>query len=105
MRFRYGAVPENPDFLPEKEGWFDIHEPGPWRLQLIAMPIAFVLLLLSAGLLYLVFPRELVFIRPLGISTPSTMSWILVAILILLIPVHELFTSSVSRSAGFPLIQ
>lgn len=89
MRFHYGAVPEDPDFSPEAEGWLAIREPGPWMLQLMALPVAVILLLLSAGLLYLVFPGELF----LNTSSPGTISipiWPFLFISILIIPVHEL---------------
>jgi hypothetical protein len=89
MRFHYGAVPEDPDFFPEAEGWLAIREPGPWMLQLMALPVAVILLLLSAALLYLVFPGELF----LNTSSPGTISIPILPFLfisILIIPVHEL---------------
>ena len=87
MRFHLGAVPEDPNFLPEAEGWLPIREPGPWMVQLIATPVAFVLASLSVGFIYLVFPRELLSPQPGTTSLLCAPAWI--GMLILLIPVHE----------------
>jgi hypothetical protein len=100
MRFHYGAVPEDPHFSPEAEGWLAIREPGPWLLQLIALPVAVILLLLSGALLYLVFPRELLLNQspPLTISIPI---WPFLSILILIIPIHELIHAVCHPGWGF----
>ncbi len=100
MRFHYGAVPEDPQFFPEAEGWLAIREPGPWALQLMAVPGAVILLLLSGGLLYLVFPRELFATQSLD-TTISIPGWLVLTILILLIPIHELFHAVCHPGWGF----
>ncbi len=41
MRLHFGAVPESPDFLPDKT-WKPLKEPSPWMAQLIAFPIGIV---------------------------------------------------------------
>lgn len=100
MRFHYGAVPEDPHFSPEAEGWLPIREPGPWLLQIIALPVAVILLLLSGALLYLVFPREL----PLDQSPSLPISlpiWLFLSILILIIPIHELIHAVCHPGWGF----
>ncbi|MEW6352179.1 MAG: DUF3267 domain-containing protein [Thermodesulfobacteriota bacterium] len=40
MIFHFGAVPEDPDFMPEQEGWTALREPSPWVTQLCAAPVA-----------------------------------------------------------------
>jgi hypothetical protein len=39
MRFRVGAIPESPAFIPE-EPWHGLQEPSPWHAQLWAIPVA-----------------------------------------------------------------
>ena len=99
MRFHFGAVPKDPDFLPETEGWSAVRELGPWMIQFIAMPVSFVLLLLSGGLLYLVFPREFLFTQPLTISMLCAPTW--VWMLFLLIPIHEFLHAVCHPGWGF----
>jgi hypothetical protein len=88
MRLHFGAVPDDPHFHPEAEGWSAIREPGPWAIQFIALPFAFVLAFISSGMLYLVFPRDLLLGQPLTASMLCAPIWIWMVIL--LIPVHEL---------------
>ena len=99
MRFHYGAVPEDPDFQPEAEGWQPIREPGPWALQLIALPAAAILLVISVGLLNLVFAGEFFKGQPPPTTNPLPV-WLLLSILILLIPVHELLHAVVHPGWG-----
>jgi hypothetical protein len=87
MRLHLGAVPDDPDFHPEAEGWSPIREPGPWMIQLIAMPFIFVLAFFSFELLYLVFPREILFNPSFTISIVCAPIWIWM--MVLLIPIHE----------------
>ena len=98
MRFHSGAVPEDPDFQPEAEGWRSIREPGPWMMQLIALPAAIILLLVSGALLYLVLPNQFSLDRQLTGGLPP--GW-LVAILVLVIPVHELIHAVLHPGWGF----
>ncbi len=46
MRFHYGAVPEDPTFDPQADGWRGIREPGPVALQILAIPVALATLAL-----------------------------------------------------------
>jgi hypothetical protein len=80
MKFHLGAIPENTDFNPEAEGWAAIREPGPWLIQIIAIPLALIILILLGGLLYLVWPS--------GSATTSAV--LLVGFGLGFIPVHEL---------------
>jgi hypothetical protein len=99
MRFHFGAVPDDPHFYPEAEGWSPIREPGPWMIQFIAMPVSFVLIVLSGGLLYLVFPRELLFSQPLPASLLCAPTWFWM--FILLIPIHEFLHAVCHPGWGF----
>jgi hypothetical protein len=99
MRFHFGAIPDDPHFHPEAEGWSSIREPGPWSIQLIALPVVFVLVFLSFGLLYLVFPRELLLNQSFTVSMLCAPAW--VGMFILLIPVHELLHTVCQPSWGF----
>jgi hypothetical protein len=99
MRFHLGAVPDDPDFHPEAEGWFPIREPGPWMIQLIAVPFVFVLAFISIGLLYLVFPRELFSREHLPASLLCAPMWIWM--MFLLIPVHEFLHAVCQPGWGF----
>jgi hypothetical protein len=99
MRFHFGAIPDDPHFHPEAEGWSSIREPGPWMIQLIALPVVFVLVFFSFGLLYLVFPRELLFNQSFTVSMLCAPAW--VWMFILLIPVHELLHTVCQPSWGF----
>lgn len=36
MRFRFGRIPDNPDFFPEKDGWTPLREPKVWLFQVAA---------------------------------------------------------------------
>ena len=99
MRFHYGAVPEDPDFQPEAEGWQPIREPGPLTLQLLALPAAAILLVISVGLLNLVFSGEFFKSQPLPTTNPLPV-WLLLSVVILLIPVHELLHAVVHPGWG-----
>jgi hypothetical protein len=99
MRFHFGAVPDDPIFHPEAEGWSPIREPGPWMIQFIAMPVVFVLAFFSFGLLYLVFPRELLSSQTLPASMLCAPAWIWM--MIFLIPVHEFLHAVCQPGWGF----
>ena len=95
MHFHYGAVPEDKDFIPTAEaGWHDIqHDLGPLALQLIAFPVTLILIALWA---VCVLPR-----------LQGTFSSMLVkidlgalALLLLMIPVHELLHALVHPGWG-----
>jgi hypothetical protein len=46
MRFIFGAMPQDPEFDPENQGWTSLREPGPGKMQLIAVVVG-----VSVGLL------------------------------------------------------
>ena len=104
MRFHYGSPPEDPEFFPEAEGWSTIWDPGPWLLQLIALPVTFALLFISMVLIYPVFPHELFLL----LSGPPAMAAPLVLIALgyvglvslILIPVHELLHIACHPAGG-----
>ena len=83
MRLHYGAPPENKDFNPEAEGWHSIREPGPIAMQFIAIPVAFLLLVLWAAFL-LSFQQDSFPFQGLRIDLNALL------VLFLFIPLHEL---------------
>ena len=91
MIIHWGAVPEDPDFHPENEGWSPIREPGPLAIQFIALPVAMVVVGLLVGLLALVWPS----------GSVSGSIWLLLALAILLIPIHEIL-HAVCFPGGLP---
>ena len=91
MIIHWGAVPEDPDFHPENEGWSPIREPGPLAIQFIALPVAMVVVGLLVGLLALVWPS----------GSVSGSIWLLLAMAILLIPIHEIL-HAVCFPGGLP---
>jgi hypothetical protein len=80
MRFHYGSIPENKDFNPEAEGWLSIREPGPIAMQVIAIPVALILLAVWA-VCVLSIQQDL---PPLIFNINTLL------ILLLIVPVHEL---------------
>ena len=91
MIIHWGAVPEDPDFHPENEGWSPIREPGPLAIQFIALPVAMVVVGLLVGLLAMVWPS----------GSVSGSIWLLLALAILLIPIHEIL-HAVCFPGGLP---
>ncbi|MDT8896636.1 DUF3267 domain-containing protein [Thermanaerothrix sp. 4228-RoL] len=83
MRFHYGSIPENKDFNPEAEGWLSIREPGPIAMQVIAIPVALILLAVWAVCLFSI-QQDL----PPFQAFRADINTLL--ILLLIIPVHEL---------------
>lgn len=79
MKFVLGPIPEDQSFEPEKTGWRPLREPDPVMLNLVAIPIAVVLL----GILVVVI-RSL---TPVPIK--DVMTRVFPAFLII-IPLHEL---------------
>ncbi len=80
MKFHVGAIPENKDFDPQAERWASIREPGPCLVQLLAIPLAFIILILLGSLLYLVWP-------PGSVTASITL---MVVFGLALFPIHEL---------------
>jgi hypothetical protein len=86
MRFHYGSVPESPRFHPEIQGWQPLREPGPWLLQILAVPAAAVLLALDFGVLSLARPAGFPFSGAFSaFSLPG-----LLAVMLALVALHEL---------------
>ena len=90
MRFHLGAVPETPDFTPDAP-WRPMHEPTPWVMQLLALPVGIVACV-AVGVLWLL-------LTPLGnvpFDSPGTM----LGACALIIPIHELIHAAVHPRAG-----
>ena len=83
MRFIFGAMPQCPEFDPKNQGWTSLREPGPGKIQLIAIVIAVFVGLLLQLLFWLaganVLPLLNIRNAPIGL-----------AIMLGIIPVHEL---------------
>ena len=90
MRFHLGAVPARDGFEPEQEGWSAMREPDPGVLQMIAIPVMVVAVGAVGGLLRAGAALDL------GAFTPLR----LLAVLVLLVPVHELAHAAVHPGAG-----
>jgi hypothetical protein len=96
MRFKLGAPPESPDFQPEAEGWTLLRQPNPFLLQVLAIPVAaLVVLVLAFGWYFLTALAT----TPVTLHGGSLLVFILVFLLGLgvLIAVHELL-----HGAGHP---
>jgi len=83
MKFRFGAMPEDPEFDPKNQGWTSLRGPGPGKIQLIAIVIAVLLGLLLQLLFWLaganVSPLQNIRNAPIGLG-----------IMLGIIPIHEL---------------
>jgi hypothetical protein len=91
MRFHYGEIPEVGDFEPAEEGWLGIREPSPLLLNLLAVPTAFLIAGLIIGLLSLVYEGgEVVIWRSAEGSSSTNQLVLILAIILVSIPVHEL---------------
>ena len=83
MKFRFGAMPEDPEFEPESEGWVSVREPGPVKLLLITIP-----LVVFVGLLFqLAFWLAGVDVSPLSNIKNAPIAF---AIILGVVPIHEL---------------
>lgn len=113
MRLHFGPPPEDHTFNPQMNGWVPIREPEPRFLKLIAIPVAFGLVLLWGVLSLLVFSMELFVLEVIPISENEfqiqipilesileTPAWLFLTILILFIPVHELIHVSFFPDKG-----
>ena len=77
MRFHVGPPSPNAGFEPEAGGWTKLKEPGPWVMQLCAIPIAVVL------------GGTLAFAGSWAGPIRWTGGWPLIVVIVLLEPVHE----------------
>ena len=93
MRFRLGAIPESPDFTPDQT-WRPLREPGPWLMQLFAIPLG-IASFAGIGLLWLrATPLNLKLLATPGFPSQGLMSFIP------LIVVHELIHAAVHPQCG-----
>ena len=83
MRFIFGAMPQDPEFDPTNQRWTSLREPGPGKIQLIAIVMAVFVALLLQLLFRLaganVSPLQNIRNFPIGLG-----------IMLGLIPIHEL---------------
>jgi len=83
MRFIFGAMPQDPEFDPKNQGWTSLREPGPGKIQLIAIVMAVFVGLLLQLLFWLagadVSPLQNIRNVPIGLG-----------IMLGIIPIHEL---------------
>lgn len=90
MRFHFGAIPEDQDFLPEAEGWRGIREPNPIWLNVIAVPVVIALMFVWALLIFLILLlRGLPYIPPPASLSFTFSPLAFILILLFLIPAHE----------------
>jgi hypothetical protein len=87
MKLHYGAIPEDPSFQPAAQGWSSIKEPGPALLQVVVLPIALATAALLVACLFWILPRG---VYMSGGATIQISIWLPFAVLLLMIPVHEL---------------
>lgn len=81
-RFRFGPIPEDPEFHPEEEDWRPLKEPSPGIMQLMAVPIALIVVLGLAVAWGNVAPFSIV-VRDLASFGAVLLT------LVVMIPVHE----------------
>ena len=83
MRFIFGAMPEDPEFDPKNQGWTPLREPGPGKMQLIAVVVG-VFVGLSLELLFWLAGAD---VSPLQNIRNAPIA---LGIMVGIIPVHEL---------------
>lgn len=99
MRFRIGPVPDDPDFMPESDGWVKLNEPSFGRMLVIALPVS-ILLVGAMSLLWGIAAR----LRDFGgevtvVITPALALLPLLALGVLIIA-HELIHAASLPKAG-----
>ena len=90
MKFRYGSLPEASQFSPAAEGWRATRNLHPGRQQMLAIPVAVVLLLLIWF--------TLILLSPLGLYPPNL--WIAGLIVVFVTSAHELIHALFSPGLG-----
>jgi hypothetical protein len=80
VRFHLGPIPEDPVFDPSAPPWRAIREPGPGRMQMVALPVAFG----AASLVYLMVGAA----TPLRFLDVDPLVWVAGAVAFVLL--HEL---------------
>ena len=89
MRFVFGPVPDDPAFEPEKSGWRSFREPDPVMLNLLALPVAFVLL---GGLVVYIKAATVVPLKEVVLRVFPAF--------LIIIPLHELLHALVTPRFG-----
>ena len=91
MRFRYGPIPEDDVFDPEAQGWSDLREPSPLIVNILAIPVAILLISATGYAISLAWPGGFQAIME-EVLEQSSINPFLVSLVIVLIsiPVHEL---------------
>src|SRR5713101_6269353 len=79
MRLHLGPIPDSPAFVPDKS-WHLMHEPTPWVMQLLALPLGIVLSI-ALAVLWLS-------LTPLGQAPPPSAAELFGA-LVAMVPAHE----------------
>jgi hypothetical protein len=90
MRFHFGAVPEATGFTPD-DTWKPLHEPSPWIMQLVALPLG-VVMCVSIGALWL-------WLTPLR-EYPLDSLGVVLGIFAATVPIHELIHATVHPNVG-----
>jgi hypothetical protein len=95
MRFHLGAIPENPEFLPDSS-WRPLREPTPLVMQFLALPLG-IAACIAVGVLWL-------FLTPLRDISLDSLGMLLIAFVaiipIAIIPIHELLHAAVHPRLG-----
>jgi len=92
MRFRLGAIPPSPDFVPDGSWRLLRQAPAPWKENLLALPIGVVAAAVLAALWFL--------LTPLRDITPAMSLPAFLLLLAGLVIVHELIHALVHPMAG-----
>ena len=90
MRFHLGGIPPTPEFSPDAT-WKPMREPSPWVMQLLALPIGIAACALIAALWLFLTPLKSIWMDP-----PE----ILLVLLVVIIPIHELIHAAVHPHYG-----
>jgi hypothetical protein len=85
MKLHRGPPPRNDEFQPQEQGWSGIREPNPIAIQLLALPVAFLVFILLVTLIDLTVPRQVFSVVTQGFPLMP-----LLLALVVCIPVHEL---------------
>jgi hypothetical protein len=91
MRFRIGAIPSSPDFIPDAS-WKSLREPSLWLGQLLALPIGVATAALVAVLWFV--------ITPLRAAEPTVTLWAFLLSFAGIVVIHELVHAAVHPMAG-----
>jgi len=93
MQFHLGGIPDARDFVPD-ESWKPLREPGPWLMQLLALPIGFGAF---AAIGFLWF-----WTTPLSLTRFESPDFLVCALIsfVPLIAIHELIHAVVHPKSG-----